>query len=105
MTWAKDLTNRLLPINDKVNESDEALSVRQAGYYWGRYRRILKQGEIECPPPDESRRQPGRRGRLKRGQSRNLLERRLRDYEQDGLRFMVEPHTPFTNNQGETIAA
>jgi transposase len=37
---------------------------------------------------------------LKRSKSRSLLER-LRDYEQDVLRFMSEPDVPFTNNQGE----
>ncbi len=32
--------------------------------------------------------------------SRNLLER-LRDFENETLRFMTDPHAPFTNNQGE----
>ena len=51
------------------------------------------------PPPDESLRQ-GKRGRLKRTQARNLLER-LIDYESDVLRFLDNPEVPFTNNQGE----
>ena len=64
------------------------------------YRHILQQGEDESPPPDERERKPGQRGRLKRSKSRSLLER-LRDYEQDVLRFMNAPEAPFTNNQGE----
>ena len=63
-----------------------------------RYREILEQGGTECPkpPPKES----GRRGRVKKTFSRNLLER-LRDFEADTLRFMTEAIVPFTNNQGE----
>jgi transposase len=98
--WAEDLKNLLLEINDKVDEAGGTLSTSQAGYYRGRYRKILRQGESESPPPDESLRNPGQRGRLKRSKSRSLLER-LRDYEQDVLRFMTEADVPFTNNQGE----
>ena len=65
-----------------------------------RYRRILKQAQCECPPPDESLRPAGRRGRLKRSKSRNLLER-LVDYEEDVLRFMTAVNVPFTNNLAE----
>ena len=64
-----------------------------------RYRRLLEKADIECPPPDESRRK-GKRGRLKRSKARNLLER-LRDSETDVLRFMTVENVPFTNNQGE----
>ncbi|MCU7890036.1 MAG: transposase, partial [Candidatus Thiodiazotropha sp. (ex Lucinoma aequizonata)] len=52
-----------------------------------------------CLPPDESQRN-GKQGRLKRSKTRNLLER-LRDFEQDVLRFMDVESVPFTNNQGE----
>jgi transposase len=64
-----------------------------------RYRELIKKAEIECPPPDENQRK-GKRGRIKRSKARNLLER-LRDYEQDVLRFMDSEMVPFTNNQGE----
>ncbi len=40
------------------------------------------------------------RGRLKRTKSRALLER-LRDYQDDVLRFLTSAAVPFTNNQGE----
>ena len=42
----------------------------------------------------------GKRGRIKKSKSRNLLER-LRDYENDVLRFMDVDYVPFTNNLGE----
>ena len=47
------------------------------------------------PPPGKPK-----RGRLKRSKARNLLER-LKDYEDDVLRFMENPDVPFTNNRGE----
>ena len=63
-----------------------------------KYRAILKQAEIECPEP--IRQKKGERGRIKRSKSRNLLER-LRDYEQDALRFIDNELVPFSNNLGE----
>ncbi|MGA9235801.1 MAG: transposase, partial [Desulfobacterales bacterium] len=42
----------------------------------------------------------GKRGRIKKSKSRNLLER-LRDYEQDTLRIMDNQIVPFSNNLGE----
>ena len=98
--WAEALKKLLLEVNTKVNETLEELPPAQADDYRRRYRHILQQGEDESPPPDEKERKPGQRGRLKRSKSRNLLER-LRNYEQDVLRFMSEPGVPFTNNQGE----
>ncbi len=70
-----------------------------AGIYRKRYRALLDVAEKECPAPDESQRK-GRRGRLARSKARNLLER-LRDFENDVLRFMVEDEVPFSNNQAE----
>ena len=60
----------------------------------------MAQGGLECPPPDENSRIKGLRGRLKRTKSRALLER-LRDYQDDVLRFMTGIAVPFTNNLGE----
>ncbi|MCB1975452.1 MAG: transposase [Nitrosomonas sp.] len=52
-----------------------------AKHYTERYRNLLSQTEIECPPPDEKK-NPKQRGRTKRGKARNLLER-FQLYEQD----------------------
>jgi transposase len=53
------------------------------------YRALLKDAELECPPPDLPK-TPGQRGRPKRRKSRNLLER-LINYETETLRFLTDP--------------
>lgn len=96
--WAKTLKKLLLDINQAVHEANGVLPESKIEFYKKKYRKILKQGDKECPrpPPKES----GKRGRQKKDFSRNLLER-LRDFENDTLRFMTEAIVPFTNNQGE----
>ena len=98
--WAKAMQELLLEINQAVNTAGGKLGPADADNYRERYRQLLKKGETESPPPDESQRKKGQRGRLKRSKSRNLLER-LIEYEEDVLRFMAEQEVPFTNNQGE----
>ncbi|MBF0185904.1 MAG: transposase, partial [Magnetococcales bacterium] len=61
--------------------------------------RSAADAETECPPPNENDRN-GKRGRLKRTKSRNLLER-LREHEHGALLFLDNPHVPFSNNQAE----
>ena len=99
--WAKEMQELLLEILKDVKAQGDAnaLPAEKAQYYTESYRNLLKQAEIECPPPDGTR-QPGQRGRVKRSKARNLLER-LQLFEQDVLRFMINPIVPFTNNQGE----
>ena len=67
--------------------------------YRTRYRKVLAEADIKCPAPKKAERQ-GSRGRIPRSKARNLLER-LRDHENDVLRFMDEPDVPFSNNQAE----
>jgi len=98
--WAKHMKALLLAIDKAVTAAGGKLAHHEAQAYRTRYRQLLEQAGEESPPPDETRRKTGQRGRLKRTQARNLLER-LRDYEDDVLRFMEEEHVPFTNNQGE----
>jgi transposase len=96
--WAKNLKNLLETINRKVTDAGGALAARESQKYrLNKYRALIKQGEIECPEPIRPK---GKRGRIKKSKSRNLLER-LRDYEQDALRFMDNEIVPFTNNLGE----
>ena len=97
--WAKEMQDLLAAILDDVYAHGGSLPDDQAKHYTERYQNLLKQAEIECPSP-EATRKPGQRGRMKRSKSRNLLER-LRDFEQEVLRFMTDPLVPFTNNQGE----
>jgi transposase len=97
--WAKRLKELLETINRAVNDAGVFLNVSESDKYRQDYRSILKEAEKESPPPDESKRK-GKRGRLKRTKARNLLER-LRDFEEDALRFMDNEIVPFTNNLGE----
>ena len=98
--WAKQTQALLLEINKAVDAAGGVLNTPEAEAFRERYRQLLKEAQTECPPPDESQRKKGQRGRLKRSKSRNLLERLIR-FEEDVLRFMVELDVPFTNNQGE----
>jgi transposase len=97
--WAKDMLELLKEINRKVQDAGGTLSVYLQKKYRTKYRHILDEADKECPPPD-TKREKGQRGRIKKSKSRNLLER-LRDYEDDVLRFMTLEIVPFTNNQGE----
>ena len=97
--WAKEMKALLLDIAKAVEDAGGQLPSDEAERWRKRYRKLLEKAGIECPPPDESQRK-GKRGRLKRSKARNLLER-LRDFEQDALRFMEVESVPFTNNQGE----
>ena len=97
--WAKQMQALLIDIANAVEDAGGRLSPKMAEPWRQRYRKLIKDADAECPPPDESQRK-GKRGRPKRSKARNLLER-LRDFEQDDLRFMVVKNVPFTNNQGE----
>ena len=97
--WAQDLSNLLITINNEAVDAGGALDASNARKYRLEYREIIKKGEIECPEPDRPKKK-GKRGRIKKSKSRNLLER-LRDYEDDTLRFMENALVPFSNNLGE----
>lgn len=98
--WAKNMLDLLNAILQDVHAQGGTLPANQADDYIEQYRAVLVQAEQECPPPPEPEGSKRRRGRIKRSKSRNLLER-LRDYEQETLRFMTDVDVPFTNNQGE----
>jgi transposase len=97
--WSKEMQTLLEEINQKVQDAGGMLSDYLQKKYRIKYRDILDEAEKECPPP-ETKRKKGQRGRMKKSKSRNLLER-LRNYEDDVLRFMTSEIVPFTNNQGE----
>jgi transposase len=95
--WAETMRLFLVNLNQIVRDSDDVLTPEKQTGYIDQYRVILKEGEKESPPPIPIK---GKRGKLKRTKSRNLLER-LQKYEDDVLRFMSNKEIPFTNNQGE----
>jgi transposase len=99
--WAKQTQDLLCEINDKANEAGGALDKAMANEYRIKYRAILTAGDQETPPPEPQKNKSGsEKKRAKRSKSRNLLER-LRNFEDDVLRFMEDKLVPFTNNQGE----
>ena len=97
--WAKEMKTLLEETNRAVKDAGGLLESSKSEKYRQRYRSIVKNAETECPAPDETNRK-GKRGRVKRTKARNLLER-LREYEDDVLRFMDNKNVPFTNNLGE----
>jgi transposase len=97
--WAQKLKNLLETINRKVADAGGALYAKESEKYRRKYRNIIKQGEVECPEPIRPKKK-GKRGRIKKSKSRNLLER-LRDYVEDTLRFMDNELVPFSNNLSE----
>jgi transposase len=97
--WAQQMKDLLETINCKVNEAGGVLDAQESQKYRKKYRTLIKKAEIQCPEPIREK-EKGKRGRIKKSKSRNLLER-LRDYENDVLRFMDNEHIPFSNNLGE----
>lgn len=95
--WAFLMKKLLNEINEEVKKSDKGkLSKDRIEFYQKRYRTLLSQGEKGCPAAPRN----GSRGRTKQSKSRNLLDR-LREFEEDTLRFMKNPIVPFTNNHAE----
>ncbi|MBF0140904.1 MAG: IS66 family transposase [Magnetococcales bacterium] len=97
--WAKTLQALLKEASHAKNLSTGCPDQQTGQIFRERYRKILADAETECPPPNENDRN-GKRGRLKRSKSRNLLER-LREHEHGVLLFLENPDVPFSNNQAE----
>jgi transposase len=98
--WALAMAELLDQINETVKSAGGHLPEKESKKWLRKYRQLLKKAEVECPPPKTDPPEKKKRGRVARSKSRNLLER-LRDYEEDVLRFMDNPLAPYTNNQGE----
>lgn len=96
--WARKMAELLREINKDVTDSGGCLDAAASKYRRNRYRSLLMEAESECPPPDDTKRKG--RGKIPRSKARNLLER-LRNFEDDVLRFMDEEIVLFSNNQAE----
>jgi transposase len=96
--WAKELKEFLEVVNQEVIDAGGKLSIEKAREFRETYNKLLDQADNECPKPPP--REKGKRGRVKKTKARNLLER-LRDFQDDVLRFMENELVPFTNNRGE----
>nr|WP_321464364.1 IS66 family transposase [uncultured Desulfobulbus sp.] len=97
--WAQQLSLLLKEANEMVHGAGGCLDSATAEQYRVRYRELLQQAELECPAP-APKLNNGKRGRIAKSKSRNLLER-LQSFENDVLRFLDDPLVPFTNNQAE----
>ena len=96
--WAGRMKALLKIINRTLHQTEGQLKQEEMQRYLRYYRRLLTQADKECPEPDKP--EDGKKGRIKRSKARNLLNR-LRDFEDDVLRFMFEENVPFTNNLAE----
>lgn len=97
--WAFEMKTLLEKINREVTDAGGVMGSDKSQKYRQKYRDLIKKAEIECREPDRPK-QKGKRGRIKKSKSRNLLER-LRDFENDVLRFMDIDYVPFSNNLAE----
>lgn len=97
--WAKQMQALLDDMNEAIQIAGGCLAASESKKWRQKYRRLLNKADSECPAPTADP-EKKKRGRVARSKSRNLLER-LRDFEDDVLRFMDYSEVPFTNNQGE----
>ncbi|MBF6596581.1 MAG: IS66 family transposase, partial [Thermaceae bacterium] len=100
--WAAQMKGLLCEIKASVDMSTEAwkhaMEAQSLLEFEGRYRQLVSEG-FEANPPNPPPKEP-RRGKVKQSKAYNLLVR-LRDYEEDVLRFMHDLRVPFDNNQAE----
>lgn len=97
--WAKRMQELLVVTCQEKKDAGGSIPPERAAEWIEKYRHIIREGERECPPPTQLT-GAKKRGRLKRSKSRNLLER-LRNFEEDTLRFMESADVGFTNNEAE----
>jgi transposase len=99
--WAYLMQELLLDLNILVSCHGGLLPKPLQDYYLEEYRKIINIG-LETTGGAVLSRPPGcrKRGRVKKAKYRNLLER-LRDFEDEILRFMTDEFVPFTNNDAE----
>lgn len=97
-TWAQQMKDLIERIHAAVSAAGGALSPKTQAAYRKQYRDILTRANNECPLNDS--RDPHQRGKTKQSKARNLLDR-LREFEDETLRFITNSIVPFTNNQAE----
>ena len=83
--------------NQLMADGRTAFTDEELQQYMKQYDRIVAEGLTTNPLPE---RMPGKRGRLKKGKIRCLLER-FQDCKADILRFAADWRVPYTNNAAE----
>jgi len=96
--WPERMAGLLTATNNQTVEAGGKLSEDEQHRVRKKYRRILADAEKENPIP--ARQGEQKKGRVARTKTRNLLDR-MREHEEDVLRFMTDVDVPFTNNQAE----
>ena len=98
--WAEKMTEFLLNVKSEVDQDHlcrDQLHFAQIAMFEDRYDEIVMEGLDMNPPPP---RVPGKRGRVKQSEPKNLLDR-LKKYAGCVLAFMYDFRVPFENNQAE----
>ena len=99
--WAGKLRKLLQRMCHEKNllaaEGRMSFTDKEMQQYMSQYDRIAARGLAANPLPE---RKPGKRGRLKKGKIRCLLER-FQDCKADILRFATDWRVPYTNNAAE----
>jgi len=96
-SWARRMQKFLLETEEMVDKAGGSLTKKTQEKRRKLYRSILSDAERGCPA--NTKKSPSR-GKQKQSKERNLIER-LKEFEDETLRFMTTILAPFTNNQGE----
>lgn len=92
--WAMDMARLLVKASHRVNETQAALSLPEQQILASHYIRLLEEGEALNP------RKVADKGQAQQSHATRLL-RRLREFNDQVLRFASDPTVPFTNNIAE----
>ncbi len=99
--WAESLKIVLydgLALKHRYHGNDARIPQNDIAAITARYERCLRDGYAATPQPPAKL--IGKRGRPARGKTLSLLDR-LRDRQQEALRFLHDPDVPWSNNQAE----